>query len=596
MADSKMLVTDNLVNLVSGLGTTRAKSANSTFVDRVYSDAELMATYRQNWVAARGIDIPAFDCTRAWRNWQAKKAQINKIEKLERDLGLQGKIRQAKQLGDLLGGAAVYIGTNAGDVSKPLNVQSEKIRYLTVFTKNKLSGGEKDTDIASEYFGQPKYYRLSTADVQIEIHPSRLIRFMGKPIPDTDAAGSINNGWGDSVLVACMAPLLRNESTAANAGELVFESKVDVIGVPDLMSQLNDAEYRSSVLEMISLQVQAKGITKTLLMDAAQTYNSHNATFSGVPELIREFQQECSGAFAIPRSILFGNAEGGLNNKGEAESRVWSERVSSIQSQEFSPAMSKFDELLIWNALGRRPSDVYYIWNNIWKPTKKEEADIGKVVADTIKVLNDTALFNSDALSKAAVNMLTEQGVVPGLEGAMEEFGNEPEEAEIPAPRVNANDAEPRSLYVSRKVVNSSEILAWAKAQGFTQTLEADDLHVTVTYSKSPVDWMKMGQSWSENSKGQLEIKPGGPRVMETLGSEGAIVLMFGSSELSWRNREMRENGASWDYEDYTPHITITYFNGDGLDIGSIKPYQGKIVLGPEIFEEVNESYKEDKN
>ncbi|QHJ81774.1 MAG: hypothetical protein [Caudoviricetes sp.] len=421
MADSKMLVTDNLVNLVSGLGTTRAKSANSTFVDRAYSDHELMATYRQNWVAARGIDIPAFDCTRAWRNWQAKKAQINKIEKLERDLGLQGKIRQAKQLGDLLGGAAVYIGTNAADVSKPLNVQTEKVKYLTVFTKSQLSGGERDNDIASEYFGQPKFYRLSTADVQIEIHPSRLIRFMGKPVPDTDAAGAINNGWGDSVLVACMAPLLRNESTAANAGEMVFESQTGIFKVEGLTEQVRDPEYRSALIEMMTLNAMAMGVVKKSFIDKTMDYEQHNSTFSGVPELIREFQQECSGAFAIPRSILFGNAEGGLNNKGEAESRVWSERVSSIQSQEFSPAMAKFDELLLWNALGRRPSDVYYIWNNIWKPTKKEEADIGKVVAETIKILADTQLINTDALSKSAVNMLTENGVMPGLESAMEE-------------------------------------------------------------------------------------------------------------------------------------------------------------------------------
>lgn len=589
MAGKKMFVADNLKNFVSGLGTERSKSYHSTFVDRLYTDHELMATYRQNWVAGRIIDVPAFDCTRSWRNWQAKGRHIERIEKLERDLGLQGKIRQAKQLGDLLGGAAVYIGTNAADVSKPLNVQTEKVKYLTVFTKSQLSGGERDNDIASEYFGQPKFYRLSTADVQIEIHPSRLIRFMGKPIPDTDAAGSINNGWGDSVLVSCMAPLLRNESTAANAGELVFESKVDVIGVPDLMSNLADAEYRSSVLEMISLQVQAKGITKTLLMDAAQTYNSHNATFAGVPELIREFQQECSGASGIPRSILFGNAEGGLNNKGEAESRIWSERVSSIQAQEFSPAMAKFDELLLWNALGRHPSDVYYIWNNIWKPTKKEEADIGKVVADTLKTLVDTGLFNQDALSKAGINMLTEQGVVPGLEGAMEEFGNElGEEPETTQPRVNANDAEPRTLYVSRKVTNSAEILSWAKAQGFGETLSADDLHVTIAYSKTPVDWMKMGSEWSSEKNGGLVVKPGGPRVVERLGEEGAVVLMFASSDLSWRNRYMREEGASWDYEDYQPHVTISYNAGD-LDLRKVEPYTGKIVLGPEIFEEIDE-------
>lgn len=421
MAGKKMFVADNLKNFVSGLGTERSKSYHSTFVDRAYSDHELMATYRQNWVAGRIIDVPAFDCTRAWRNWQAKGRQIERIEKLERDLGLQGKIRQAKQLGDLLGGAAVYIGTNEKNVSNPLNVQTEKVKYLTVFTKSQLSGGELDNDIASEYFGQPKFYRLSTADVQIEIHPSRLIRFMGKPIPDTDAAGSINNGWGDSVLVSCMAPLLRNESTAANAGEMVFESQTGIFKVEGLAEKLGDAEYRSALLEMMTLNSMAMGIVKKSFIDKTMDYEQHNSTFSGVPELMREFQQECSGASGIPRSILFGNAEGGLNNKGEAESRVWSERVSSIQSQEFTPAMSKFDELLLWNALGRRPSDVYYIWNNIWKPTKKEEADIGKVVAETIKILADTQLINSDALSKSAVNMLTENGVMPGLESAMEE-------------------------------------------------------------------------------------------------------------------------------------------------------------------------------
>lgn len=427
MSAKKVAVTDNLVNLVSGLGTSRAKSSHSTFVDMAYSDAELMTTYRQNWVAGRIIDIPADDCTREWRSWQAKKPQIDKIERLERDLGIQSKIHQAKQLGDLLGGAAVYIGTNVSDPSKPLNVKSEKIKYLTVFTRTQLSGSELETDIASEYFGQPKYYTLSTDAVPVDIHPSRLIRFFGRRIPDANSALRVSDGWGDSVLISCMAPILRNESTAANAGELVFESKVDVIGVPDLMSQLNDPEYRTSVLEMISLQVMAKGITKTLLMDAAQTYQSHNNTFAGVPELMREFQQENSGAAGIPYSVLFNRSEGGLNNKGEAESRIWGERVSSIQKREFTPAMSKFDELLIWNALGRRPQEVFYVWNNIWKPTAKEDADIGKTVAETIKILNDTALINSDALSKSAVNMLTEKNVMPGLEGAIAEFG-EPEE------------------------------------------------------------------------------------------------------------------------------------------------------------------------
>lgn len=136
--------------------------------------------------------------------------------------------------------------------------------------------------------------------------------------------------------------------------------------------------------------------------------------------------------------------------------------------------------------------------------------------------------------------------------------------------------------------MNTGDILKWAKEQGLSKTEEASDLHVTIAYSRSPVDWMKMGEAWSNEKTGNIEIKPGGPRLVERLGNEGAVVLMFGSSDLSWRNRWMREEGASWDYEDYQPHITISYDAGE-LDLSKVAPYTGKIVLGPEIFEEIDE-------
>jgi hypothetical protein len=52
----------------------------------------------------------------------------------------------------------------------------------------------------------------------------------------------------------------------------------------------------------------------------------------------------------------------------------------------------------------------------------------------------------------------------------------------------------------------------------------------------------------------------------------------------------MVERGASWDYEEYQPHVTITY-NGGGIDLHAIEPYRGRLVFGPEIFEEINENW-----
>ena len=75
--------------------------------------------------------------------------------------------------------------------------------------------------------------------------------------------------------------------------------------------------------------------------------------------------------------------------------------------------------------------------------------------------------------------------------------------------------------------------------------------------------------------------------MVEPLGDKGAIVLLFNSSELAWRHGEMVRNGASHDYPDYQPHVTITY-SGTGVDLSKVEPYRGKLVFGPEIFEELN--------
>lgn len=151
----------------------------------------------------------------------------------------------------------------------------------------------------------------------------------------------------------------------------------------------------------------------------------------------------------------------------------------------------------------------------------------------------------------------------------------------------------PKPLYVRRDVINQDAIKAWAKEQGFDTSV--DDMHVTIVYSKQPIDWLKAGQdefAYNAQDDGSMRVKPGGPRVMQLFGG-GAIVLSFASSDLAYRHSSImyRCENASWDYDDYTPHITITYKPPANFDIDSIEPYTGEIIFGPEIFEEINSGF-----
>jgi phage-related protein (TIGR01555 family) len=143
----------------------------------------------------------------------------------------------------------------------------------------------------------------------------------------------------------------------------------------------------------------------------------------------------------------------------------------------------------------------------------------------------------------------------------------------------------PRTLYIHRPVLNWRDIAKHYKAQGIDNVYGAD-MHVTVCYSKTPVDWLKVGEdSWGNDENGNLTVKPGGPRVNEQFGKY--FVLAFANSDLAWRHCSILDRtDGSWEYDDYTPHVSISKDPG-AVDPMKIEAWTGPINLGPEVFEEI---------
>jgi len=145
-------------------------------------------------------------------------------------------------------------------------------------------------------------------------------------------------------------------------------------------------------------------------------------------------------------------------------------------------------------------------------------------------------------------------------------------------------------MYGYRPVMNAESILEWAKSQGFSESLAADDLHVTVVYSRDGY----MVQDYAEPSYmspyGNLVVR-GGKRSVAPLGDKGAVVLKIESIDLTQEWLEHRRMGASYDYESYIPHVTITYDSGP-IDPSKVEPYMGDIVLGPLRLEMLDLDYE----
>lgn len=592
---------DSLASLLGGLGDpARDKLAGVFYFNRYLAPNDLLEIYRGSWLARKIVNIPAVDAVRAWRNWQADKKQIEILEAEENRLNYRQRIHQARIKARLFGGGAVYIGTGETNLLAPLDperIAKGGVKYLTAMSSNELQVGEIDYDVTSENYGKAKFFQAGSmipGRPIVQIHPSRVIAFYGieNPEPKFGLPGVGAYGWGDSIIQSVFDAITHADSAVANIASLLFEANVDVYGLPDLIGQLADPAYEALVNKRFALAASNKAINRMIVKDAAETYERKTISFSGLDALIDKFMQFVAGAADIPATRLFGMSPAGMSSTGESDLRNYYDMVNSGQSLEMTPAMNKGDESIIRSALGSRPAEIYYEWAPLWQMTAKERADIGKLDADTLVAIQSTALIPSEALAKVAVTQLTEHGVYPGLDQAVDELPpvdfeslDNPEPTPAPGP-MPTTDASPRSLYIFRPVMNAAAIIKWARAQGFPTTIEQSALHVTIAYSKTPIDWMTVGEPWSS----EIKIAAGGPRLVEQFAG-GAIVLLFACSELSWRHQQVLDAGGSSDFPDYQPHITISW-KGDSVDLSAIEPYQGEIILGPETFQQIDENWR----
>lgn len=636
---------DSFANFVTRIGYAGDKNVANTYIFAPATQAEIEAAYRSS-IFRKIIDIVPGDMTRQWREWQADDKVIEAIEAEEKRLDLPRKIRWAMILGRLYGGAIAYMGGKGmGDPATPLDrtkVAKGALEYIHVLHRWQVRADEIDLDPLSEGFGGPKMYVVTTTNgVDVRIHPSRVIKFIGERVPQgMTGITDTEQGWGDSLWEVIKEAVMHADDSAANISALIKEAKVDVMRIAGFMTGMATDGYEARLIRRFAVMAEAKSNLSMTLLDKEDEWDRKVTNFAGLDDIAKLFLMIMCAVADIPATRLLGKSPDGMNSTGESDLRNYYDRLKDEQESDLRPTLTPLDEVLQMSALGKIDPGVTYKWGPLWQLTSVEKATRDKTVADTIKVYGDLAVFPDTVMAKIAQNRVIEDEVFPGIEAALDEAEaagdvarieeslspQEELEAEAKARAASAPskpgasgqrtaakrptlkvvgrdgvsitdwlalDARPRTLYVSRNVLNADQIVKWAKAQGFKSTLEPADMHVTIAFSRAPIDWMKVGNDWYSDDDGNLAVKPGGPRAVEALGDKGAVVLMFSDNRLSYRHRDIIDSGASWDWEGFQPHVTITYGLGiDGLNLDTVEPYRGAIMLGPEVFAEVVEDWE----
>lgn len=631
------LVTDNLRNALTGMGTGRDARTASTYAAPAFLTREQIdAAYRGSGLMRKIITIPALDMVREWRDWKLEVEEITAVEAEEKRLHIRQAIRQAEILRGLGGGAIILGLPGLPEQPAPATITKGQLSFVNVVSRWHLSFDAIQDDATQAGYGEPTMWTMTgTAGRPIRIHPSRVIPFRD----DTSASmlsslsSTYDAFWGDSMVAQVLDAVKDSDVARASFAALLHKARLLRIGIPNLMDIVAAPGGEKLLQDRMAIMVAAESIHNATIFDAGgeegkggEQIEDAQYTFAGAKDVLNAYAEFVAAISDIPATRLLGRAPEGMNSSGDSQQKDWNKKVRARQTLDLGPCIDRLDPHLIASALGSVPDSQWYEWAPLDQPTEKETADRFYVQMQAVEKLAALGSVPDRAFNRGVQSLLIDEGYLPELEAALLEIpederwglvtevdpaldpndpvlvqqqkGGDPNLAGGGGGRVEAaplpravNDATPRPLYVQRKLLNAADLIAWAKAQGFTSTLPAGDMHVTVLYSRSAVDPMKMGEGWGGESDGGLIIKAGGPRAVERLG-ESAIVLLFASWSLSSRHSEMIEAGGSHDYGEYQPHVTISYEAPAGLDLEAVKPYAGELRFGPELFEPLDPDWK----
>lgn len=425
------LIMDSLQNLVSGLNTQRDLTSAGRFYQMAgMSRGEVDAIYRSNALGGKVVDLPADDMVREWRTWNTTKSNIEALEAAERQFAIQDKVHKSLKLAAKDGGCLIVIGTG-DDPELPLNPNSVGrggLKYVHVVSRWDVSVETLDRDPLSPWFMQPTYYRMFAPDGQyVRIHPSRTVCVVTTPRLDVLASGQ---PWGDSIYERVRTAVRDATAAFQAAASIMQEAKIDVISVPDLSRHVATEAGRNNILARFSTANTLKSINNALLLDSLEKWEQKTASFAGHPEMIDRFLLAVAAAADMPVTRLIGRSPAGLNATGEADLEAYYTMIRSRQQMQLRPMLSLLDDVLIRSALGRTPRGIWYDWKPLWSVSAEKAAQINLANANAVKAYAETGIFKREALAKAAINQLQDDGFL----GTLGELGEAAVAAEADAP------------------------------------------------------------------------------------------------------------------------------------------------------------------
>jgi len=400
-------VQDGYNNPAAFLGESSPLLSAGTFLrSGLTSNTRLLTTtYRECWLATRIIDTPAEDMTRSWYTLTGKfdPDDLADLRRLEAKHSVKQELTDAIRWARLYGGSlALMVIDGEGDrLDEPLDLEilpPECFQGLLVLDQSMgISPSlELVTDLNDPDYGLPMYYTINVDDGEsgtITIHHSRILRFIGRPLPRMEEIAE--NYWGASELEHIWDELQKRSATSANIAQLVFQANITTLKMSNFGESvgMGTDKGQQNIRSLIAEENRFRTSFGLQLLSKDDSLENHPYSFSGLNDIYESFMMDIAGAAEIPATKLFGRSPQGFQSTGEAEMRNYYEMIAGLQERYLRPALERLLPVMAISCFGYLPDDLDFVFNPLATVTAEEAEDLAGKLSDRVEKLYSAGLL-----------------------------------------------------------------------------------------------------------------------------------------------------------------------------------------------------------
>ena len=400
-----------LVNQRTGLGSSVDKARAGQWYFQPTDYYSLQSVYRSNWLARSIVDIPVNDMLREGWEFNEEGDECAFITQECERLGVEQEVRKSMTLARLFGWSGLYLSDGQTDVSEPLT--DNGLVFIRALSCLDLTIDQINHDLHSFQYGKPKYYRVSSqTGAHMNIHPSRIIPFIGREIPYT-LQNISTYSLGDSVLEIVLDSIENATSTEQGIAALIQEARVNVYKMDGFMNLLAAKGGEEAALSRAATVSMIRSIMNDIVLDAKDDYEQKQINFSGLDDIQRLFLEIVSGAADIPATRLLGKSPDGMNATGDSDMRNYYDSLSGAQEKDLKPALNRIFEAI----LAPKGKDLpQYEFLPLWQLSEQDRAEVNNKNAQTTQIYANTQLLDPNDLAEGVAARIAADGLYPGFE------------------------------------------------------------------------------------------------------------------------------------------------------------------------------------